>query len=185
MIDLPVKKLKIRKSILYLLIFVVFLAIYNFFIAEEVAYLKGVKGEIEILREQLSLMEEKKESQNPSISEQNFHSWDFISSPLLIELNQYARETQLDIIAFQQGEEKNFQGLGQKVYRLVLQGDYYKFLEWLKLLEKSQRPISLEKLKVEKLLINNKKAQIEPEESIIFLVSLHTFETKDGIGKEK
>ena len=56
-------------------------------------------------------MEEKKESQNPSISEQNFHSWDFISSPLLIELNQYARETQLDIIAFQQGEEKKFSRL--------------------------------------------------------------------------
>lgn len=183
MINYLAKKLKVRKSILYLLFVIILLSAYNFIIKKEIAHINEMQREITKLEYQLSLIEKKvKGLDADKLVEMEHRTEEFKreydlgleSQLVLLDITKYAEEAQLDIIGFQARDKLDLKDFKHRVYTLAFKGSYEQFLHWLRLMEKMPYYINIGDLYAGKYLITKENQSfLKPQEELIFRVSIN------------
>ena len=177
------EQFKIRKSMLYLLVVVFFLASYVFFLKPEITYLYDKQEQRDLLERQFAMIEEKvktvdltklNEAENRTQEFKKEVDMGLESQLVLLDAVHYCEKAGLDIISFSSSDSAELQDFKHRFYSISFKGNYGKFIEWLALMEQTPYYVNIQELTIDKYLITKGNIKtLRPIEEIVYEVTIN------------
>lgn len=143
----------------YIYFFIVILIVLTYYISMQVNKINILREEVILLEKKYNIISEK------ANSTKNIEDFKRINSRIFIsELDGMAQQTNLQVLNFQKEKNKEFAGIDQLTYNILLYGEMANFINWLTILEKKSYFFNIDKINI--------KNDNEDGESKFFLIEL-------------